>query len=64
MYYLSKLVIKEYEEKIKDIPEEVTQEFEKVITLQVLDNYWMEHINTMSHLREGIHLRGYAQEDP
>ena len=34
------------------------------ITLQVLDNYWMEHINTMSHLREGIHLRGYAQEDP
>ena len=62
--YLSKLVINEYEEKIKDIPQEVTQEFEKVITLQVLDNYWMEHINTMSHLREGIHLRGYAQEDP
>ena len=31
---------------------------------KVLDNYWMEHINTMSHLREGIHLRGYAQEDP
>ena len=62
--YLSKLVIEEYEEKLKDIPEEVSQEFEKVITLQVLDNYWMEHINTMSHLREGIHLRGYAQEDP
>ena len=62
--YLSKLVINEYEEKIKDIPPEVTQEFEKVITLQVLDNYWMEHINTISHLREGIHLRGYAQEDP
>ena len=61
---LSKLVIKEYEDKLKDVPEEVTQEFEKVITLQVLDNYWMEHINTMSHLREGIHLRGYAQEDP
>ena len=53
-----------YEEKIKDVPTEVTNEFEKVITLQVLDNYWMEHINTMSHLREGIHLRGYAQEDP
>ena len=40
------------------------EEFEKVITLQVVDNYWMEHINTMSHLREGIYLRGYAQEDP
>ena len=61
---ISKRVIEEYEDKIKDIPEAVTQEFEKVITLQVLDNYWMEHINTMSHLREGIHLRGYAQEDP
>ncbi|MBO5121446.1 MAG: preprotein translocase subunit SecA [Bacilli bacterium] len=61
---LSELVIAEYEEKLKDIPEAVTAEFEKVITLQVLDNYWMEHINTMSHLREGIHLRGYAQEDP
>ena len=62
--YLCKKVIEEYENKLKDIPQEVTDEFEKVITLQVLDNYWMEHINTMSHLREGIHLRGYAQEDP
>ena len=62
--YISKAVIKEYEDKLKDIPQEVTEEFEKVITLQVLDNYWMEQINTMSHLREGIHLRGYAQEDP
>ena len=61
---IAKLVIAEYEEKLKDIPAEVTAEFEKVITLQVLDNYWMEHINTMSHLREGIHLRGYAQENP
>lgn len=61
---IAKQVISEYEEKIKDIPQEISEEFEKVITLQVVDNYWMEHINTMSHLREGIHLRGYAQEDP
>ena len=61
---ISKQVILEYESKLEELPEEVTAEFEKVITLQVLDNYWMEHINTMSHLREGIHLRGYAQEDP
>ncbi len=61
---LAKKVIDEYETKLKELPQEVTDEFEKVITLQVLDNYWMEHINTMSHLREGIHLRGYAQEDP
>ena len=61
---IAKLVIEEYETKLETLPEEVTREFEKVITLQVLDKYWMEHINTMSHLREGIHLRGYAQEDP
>ena len=61
---LSKLVIDEYEDKVKDVPNEVKDEFEKAISLQVLDNYWMEHINTMSHLREGIHLRGYGQEDP
>lgn len=61
---IAKQVISEYEGKIKDIPQEISEEFEKVITLQVVDNYWMEHINTMSHLREGIHLRGYAQEDP
>lgn len=61
---ISKLVIDEYETKLKDVPSEVVNEFEKAITLQVIDNYWMEHINTMSHLREGIHLRGYAQEDP
>ena len=61
---LCKLVINEYEEKVSPVPQELTNEFEKVISLQVLDNYWMEHINTMSHLREGIHLRGYAQEDP
>jgi len=62
--FICKKVIEEYEAKIKPIPEVVSNEFEKVITLQVLDNYWTEHINTMSHLREGIHLRGYAQEDP
>ena len=32
--------------------------------LNIIDKYWTEHINTMSHLREGIHLRSYAQNDP
>ena len=61
---LYKKVVDEYEEKIAEIPDEVKDEFEKAITLQVVDNYWMEHINTMSHLREGIYLRGYGQENP
>ncbi len=61
---LSKLVIGEYEQKLESIPQEVIDEFEKVIALQVVDRYWMDHINTMSHLREGIYLRGYGQQDP
>ena len=59
-----KRVIDEYEEKLKDIPTEIRDEFEKAISLNVIDNHWMEHINTMAHLREGIGLRGYGQQDP
>ena len=55
---------KEYEGKIKDIPSHIHQEFERAIALRVIDMHWMEHINTMAVLREGIHLRGYAQENP
>ena len=58
-----KRVIDEYEEKLKDIPTEIRDEFEKAISLNVIDNHWMEHINTMAHLREGIGLRGYGQQD-
>ncbi len=54
----------EYTNKLSELPKEITNEFEKAIYLQVLDKYWMEQINTMSHLREGIHLRSYAQTDP
>ena len=57
-------IVREYEEKIKDIPDEIKNEFEKAISLRVIDTHWMEHINEMSLLREGIGLRGYAQENP
>ena len=53
-----------YAKKIEELPEEIHSEFEKVISLNVIDNYWMEQINTMSHLREGVVLRQYAQDDP
>ncbi len=62
--YLYELVEKEYEEKLKDVNEEISNEFEKAITLKVIDTHWMNHINTMAHLREGIGLRSYAQENP
>ena len=57
-------VLKEYEDKLSQIPSEIASEFEKAISLRVIDTHWMDHINTMSILKEGIHLRGYAQENP
>ncbi len=61
---ISERVNQEYAEKLSKIPEEIAAEFEKAISLNVIDHHWTEHINTMSHLREGIYLRGYGQEDP
>ena len=57
-------VVTDYEDKLKEIPEEITNEFEKAISLRVIDSNWMDHISTMSHLREGVGLRGYANENP
>ena len=57
-------VVEEYEAKIAEFPDELKNEFEKAISLRVIDTHWMEHINAMSLLREGIYLRQYAQENP
>jgi preprotein translocase subunit SecA len=57
-------IVDKYNEKMDELPEEIRNDFEKAISLRVIDTHWMEHINTMSHLREGIYLRGYAQENP
>jgi len=57
-------VVREFEEKLKELPEEIGDDFEKAITLRVIDTHWMEHINSMSILMEGIQLRGYGNENP
>ena len=62
--YVTEIVIKDYEEKIKDIPKEMLEDFERYIALRVIDDAWVEHINSMEHLKEGIGLRGYAQTNP
>lgn len=59
-----KIVVKDYEEKLKDIPIEIQNDFEKAITLRILDKNWMEQLDAMEHLKEGIGLRGYAQTNP
>ena len=53
-----------YGEKKQQIGAAVLEHFEKAIMLQVLDNLWREHLAAMDYLRQGIHLRGYAQKDP
>ena len=62
--YLVDAVRKDYKEKLKDVPEEIVNEFEKAISLRVIDTAWIEHITTMEQLREGIGLRGYGQSNP
>ena len=64
IYFVKEKILNEYQEKIKELPIEVVEEFEKVITLSVVDKYWTEHINAMEHFREAIYLRGYGQQDP
>jgi preprotein translocase subunit SecA len=54
----------EYEEKEKELGDELIRELERFVVLQVVDQRWREHLDGMDYLREGIHLRGMAQKDP
>ncbi|RYL95796.1 preprotein translocase subunit SecA [Sporolactobacillus sp. THM7-4] len=56
--------IARYDEKEKHFTPERMREFERVIMLRTVDTKWMDHIDAMEQLREGIHLRAYGQVDP
>jgi len=56
------LVIKDYEKKMIETP--VMNEFEKAISLRIIDSNWVDHMSAMEHLKEGISLRGYGQTNP
>ncbi|KGP73573.1 preprotein translocase subunit SecA [Pontibacillus yanchengensis] len=53
-----------YDEKEEELTSEQMREFEKVILLRTVDTKWMDHIDQMDQLRQGIHLRAYGQNDP
>ncbi|HEX4668858.1 MAG TPA: SEC-C metal-binding domain-containing protein, partial [Solirubrobacterales bacterium] len=53
-----------YDEREEKLGEELMRHLERSILLQVIDNRWREHLFDMDYLREGIHLRGFAQIDP
>ena len=61
---ISDIIIEELNNKVKDIPTNVVNDFERHISLRVIDEAWVKHISSMEHLREGIGLRGYAQTNP
>jgi preprotein translocase subunit SecA len=57
-------IVKAYEEREEELGDELMRQLERFILLQIIDERWREHLHDMDYLREGIHLRGFAQEDP
>jgi len=57
-------LVNEYGEKELLVGAENMRHFEKAVMLQILDSHWKEHLAAMDYLRQGIHLRGYAQKNP
>ena len=61
---LKKLAHEKYAEKEKDIEPEQLREIERIVMLKVVDQKWMDHIDNMEDLKNGIGLQGYGQKDP
>ncbi|CAH7066253.1 preprotein translocase subunit SecA [Vibrio sp. IB15] len=58
------MAVDAYKQKEEVVGAQVLRNFEKSVMLQTLDGLWKEHLAAMDHLRQGIHLRGYAQKNP
>ncbi|HEY1688047.1 MAG TPA: preprotein translocase subunit SecA [Solirubrobacteraceae bacterium] len=61
---VSEAALKRYDEREKELGEELMRALERFLLLQIIDERWQEHLYDMDYLREGIHLRGFAQVDP
>ena len=61
---LNEIAMKKYAEKEEEFGSELMREIERVVLLRCVDTHWMEHIDAMDELRNGIHLRSYGQHDP
>ena len=62
--FIYNIVIDDYNNKLKDVPKEIQDDFEKSISLRIIDKYWMDQLDAMEELKEGVGLRGYAQSNP
>jgi preprotein translocase subunit SecA len=54
----------QYQVKVDQVGGDVMHRYERLVMLQSLDSHWREHLGALDHLRQGIHLRGYAQKNP
>ncbi len=61
---LSEVAHKLYDEREKQVGKDVMRQIENFVTLSVIDNLWMDHLDVVDNLREGIGLRAYGQKDP
>ncbi|MHB1116677.1 preprotein translocase subunit SecA [Sideroxydans sp.] len=55
---------RQYQAKVDQVSAEVMHGYERIVMLQAVDQHWREHLASLDHLRQGIHLRGYAQKNP
>ena len=62
--YLQKLAIEYYEQREESVSPAIMRELENIVMLKVVDSHWMEHLDAMDMLREGVGLRAYGQRDP
>ena len=62
--YLHKLALDYYEQREEAVSPGVMRELENIVMLKVVDSHWMEHLDSMDMLREGVGLRAYGQRDP
>ena len=62
--FIYNIVVDDYNKKLEDVPQEIQNDFEKSISLRIIDKNWMNQLDEMEALKEGVGLRGYAQSNP
>ena len=61
---VTEIANKHYQGKVDEVGVDIMHQYERAVMLQSLDTHWREHLAALDHLRQGIHLRGYAQKNP
>ena len=62
--FIYEIVVDDYSKKLEDVPKDIQNDFEKSISLRCIDKNWMDQLDAMEALKEGVGLRGYAQSNP